>query len=115
MEIDGTVETTGRQVVFKEDSKGGWYDVPAALRGVAEFHDVAAKRYGIPADTKPLWQFAAKLEAGMVLFENDIAAARESIASCKQQAMRLRVSQAEDVLKTVKIGAELDRINGKAA
>lgn len=37
LEADGTVEAGGRQIVFKEDSKGGWYDLPAALRGVVGF------------------------------------------------------------------------------
>lgn len=115
LEADGTIEVSGRQVVFKEDSKGGYYDAPAALRGVAQFHDIAAERYGIPADTDALWKFAAKLDAGMPLFETDIAAVRSSIASCKQQAMRLRVSQAESVLRTVQISEQMDKIGGKAA
>jgi hypothetical protein len=115
LEIDGTIEVAGRQVVFKEDSKGGYYDAPAALRGVAEFHDLAATRHHIPANTTPLWQFAAKLDAGMPLFEADIAAVRASINSCKQQAMHLRVSQAESILRTVQIGEQLDKIGGKAA
>lgn len=110
LEIDGTVQVAGRQVVFREDSNGGWYDVPAALRGVAEFHDLAATRYHIPANTDPLWKLAAKLEAGMPLFEADIAAVRASIASCKAQAMRLRVSQAESLLRTVQIGEQLDKV-----
>jgi hypothetical protein len=109
LEIDGTVEVAGRQVVFKEDSKGGWYDAPAALRGVAEFHDIAASRYHIPANTDPLWKFAAKLDAGMPLFEADIIGVRASIESCKQQAMRLRVSEAESILRTVQIGEQLDK------
>lgn len=115
LEIDGTIEVAGRQVVFKEDSKGGWYDVPAAIRGVTEFHKIAAERHGIPADVAPLEKLANKLNAGMPLFEADIAAARASITSCKQQAMRLRVSEAESILRTVQISEQMDRIGGKAA
>lgn len=115
LEIDGTVDVAGRQVVFREDSKGGWYDAPAALRGVAEFHDIATARHGIPADTAPLWQFASKLDAGMPLFEADLERVRAAIASCKAQAMRLRVSQAESILRTVQIGNELGKAGVKAA
>lgn len=114
LEADGTIDVAGRQVVFREDGVGGWYDMPAALRGVAEFHDMAASRHGIPANTDPLWKFAAKLDAGMPLFEADIAAVRTSIESCRQQAMRLRVSQAESILRTVQISAEIDKIRRAA-
>lgn len=114
LEADGTIEVAGRQVVFREDGAGGWYDMPAALRGVAEFHDIAAGRYGIPAETAAMWKFAAKLNAGMPLFEADIAAVRASIASCKAQALRLRVSQAESIIRTVQISEQFDQM-GRAA
>lgn len=115
LESDGTVEVTGRQVVFKEDSTGGWYDVVAALRGVIDFHQLAAERYGIPAETAALVKFANKLQLDSPIFEADIAAVRSDIVSCKQQAMRLRVSEAESILRTVQVSAELDRIGKKAA
>lgn len=115
LEADGTVEVAGRQVVFKEDGRGGWYDMVAALRGVIEFHQVATARYGIPADVAPLEKFANKLHAGSPIFEADLVAVRAGIASCKAQAMRLRVSQASDIIQTVRVSAELDRIGRKAA
>ena len=115
LELDGTVDVSGRQIVFREDSRGGWYDTLAALRGVAEFHDLAAGTYGIPVDTSALWKFAAKLDAGSPLFEQDIVDVRTSIASCKRQAMQLRVSQADALIRTVQISAEQDRLKGRAA
>ena len=115
LETDGTIEVAGRNVVFREDGRGGWYDIVSAMRGVVEFHQLATKRYGIPADVAAIEKFANKLDTGTPIFEADIAAIRESITSCKRQAMQLRVSQATDILKTVQIGAELDRIGRKAA
>ncbi|MBI2307549.1 MAG: hypothetical protein HYU78_09615 [Rhodocyclales bacterium] len=115
LEVDGTVETDGRHVVFREDGRGGWFDIVSALRGVIEFHQIATARYGHPADVDALEKFTNKLHAGSPIFEDDLVAVRASIASCKSQAMRLRVSQAADILKTVQVGAELDRIGRKAA
>lgn len=115
LEIDGTIDVAGRQVVFKEYSNGGWYDMPEALRGVIEFHKLAAERYGFHANTDAMHKFANKLQAGSPIFEADIAAVRSDIESCKRQAMQLRVSQAESILRTVQVSAELDRIGRKAA
>lgn len=109
IETDGTVDVAGRQIIFREDGEGGWYDLPAAMCGVAEFHDIAARRYGIPADTAALWKLAAKLDAGSPVFESDIAAVRESIVECKRQALSLRVSQANDIIKTIQIAEHLEK------
>lgn len=110
MEADGTVETTGRQIVFREDGKGGWYDLVAALAGVIEFHQIAASRYGLPCDVGGMVRLAKKLDLGSPIFAADVAAVRESIASCKAQAMQLRVSQATSVVDTVRISMEMDRV-----
>ena len=115
LEADGTVESSGRQIVFKEDSKGGYYDLPAALRGVVEFHRIAESRHQLPVEVDAMERFANKLEFGSPLFEQDLADVRANINSCKAQALRLRVSQADAIIRTVQIGAEIDRLKGKAA
>lgn len=43
------------------------------------------------------------------MFAADLAAARECIRQCKQQAARLTVAQAVDVVRTVQIGIEMER------
>lgn len=60
-------------------------------------------------------RFANKLEFGSPLFEQDLADVRANISSCKAQALRLRVSQADAIIRTVQIGAEIDRLKGEAA
>ena len=115
LELDGTVETAGRQVVFHEDSKNGWYDLVAALRGVIQFHELAASRHSLPIDLSAMVRFANKLEAGSPIFESDLEAMKTCINSCKQQAMKLRVSEATSIVDTVRISAELDRLKGIAA
>lgn len=63
----------------------------------------------------PIEKFANKLHAGSPIFEADLVAVRAGIASCKAQAMRLRVSKASDIIQTVRVSAELDRIGRQAA
>lgn len=109
LEVDGTVETTGRMIVFREDGAGGWYDLVAALRGIIEFHDIASRRFRLLADTDAMTRFANKLEAGAPLFESDMRAVRNNIDSCKRQAMNLRVSQAVEIVQTIQISNELKR------
>lgn len=110
LERDGTVDTVGRQIVFREDMRGGQYDLVAALRGVVEFHQLASSRHGLPVDVSALDKFANKLESGSPIFEQDLAAVRETIVACKRQAMRLRVSEAADIVDTVRVSAEIDRL-----
>ena len=108
LESEGTVEVAGRHVVFKEDGRGGWYDAVAALRGVIEFHQMAQSRHGHPADVEALIKFANKLEAGAPIFEADLAQVRAGIASCKRQALQMRLSQADDIVKTIQISMRLE-------
>ena len=115
LEIDGTVDTVGRHVVFHETSRGEWYDLPAALRGVIDFHRIATERHGLQADVSALERFANKLDAGSPIFESDIVAVRAGIASCKRQAMHLRVSQAVEIVDLVRVRAEVDRLKLRVA
>lgn len=112
LEIDGTIEVAGRQVVFKEDSRNGWYDAVEALRGVIEFHQLAQSRHDHPANVDALIKFANKLEAGAPIFEADLDQVRADIASCMRQAMQLRVSQAEDIVQTIQISMRLYAVTG---
>ena len=110
LEADGTIEVAGRQVVFKEDGRGGWYDAVAALRGVIQFHELAASRHGLPVELASLRKFANKLDTAAPIFEADIKAVRDCIIECKRQAMQLRVSQAQDIVDTIRISMEMDKI-----
>jgi len=115
LQIDGTIETAGRQIVFKEDGRGGWYDMIAALRGVIEFHQIAEARYGIPAEVQALIKFANKLETGTPIFETDLADVHICIDTCKRQAMNLRISQAQDIVDTIRVGIQMDRLGLRKA
>ena len=110
LENEGTIDVAGRQVVFKEDMRGGWYDMVAALRGVIQFNELAERLHGVPANIDAMRKFANKLESSMPVFEQDIADVRECIRSCWKQALTLRVSQATSIVDTVRIGAEMERL-----
>lgn len=115
LEKDGTVDAIGKQIVFTEASSGDRYDLPEALRGVVEFHRLAMEKYGIPAEFSTMERFANKLDAGAPIFESDVAAIRREIESCRQQAYRLRISQALYLLDAVRIGVEVERLGLRAA
>ncbi|MRR49403.1 MAG: hypothetical protein EG825_00585 [Rhodocyclaceae bacterium] len=114
LEVDGTVETTGRHVVFQADVEKHWFDLVEAIRGVIQFHHIARDRYGLDVNTEALERLTNKLDVAAPIFLGDIEAVRRDIASCKQQALRLRLSQAEDILTTIRISAELDAARAAA-
>lgn len=109
LEADGTIETDGRHIVFKEDGRGGWYDAVSALRGVIQFHQIAEARYGLPASTEGMIRFANKLDASAPIFIEDLAMVRANIDTCKRQALQLRVSQACDIVDTIRISMEMEK------
>ena len=112
--IDGTVQSCGRQVVFREDSTG-WYDAVEAIRGVIEFHKRANALYPVQADVSALEKLANRLDAGAMVFDTDLPMILRSIASCKRQAYSLRVSQAESLVRDVQLGIEFDKIKRRVA
>ena len=106
LELDGTVDCNGSRVVFQEGAT--YYDLPAALNGLIEFHEIASAKYGMKADVSALKKLSNKIAYGSPLFESDIAGARKNIAGCKAQAMNLRISQAASIIRPVQISAVLD-------
>lgn len=109
IEADGVVDSVQGRPVFYEDGKGGWYEVCEALRGVIQFHQLAESRHGLPVDVQALIRFANKLDSGAPVFESDLQAVRACIGNCKAQAMYLRVSQATDIVNTIRISAEIEK------
>ena len=112
IEADGTIDAAGGVPVFCESSNGGWYELTAALQGVIDFHVIARDRYGYAVDLTGLDRLRNKLDLGAPLFEDDLIAAKRAIVSCKQQAGRLRVSQAVDIVDTVRISMALENLPG---
>lgn len=115
LERDGTVDAIGKQIVFTEASRGDRYDLPEAMRGVADFHRLARDKYDLPVECEAIEKLANKLDAGSPVFEADLESVKRAIESCRQQAYCLRVSQAIYLLDAVRIGAELERLGVKEA
>ena len=113
LERDGTVDAIGKQIVFTEASRGDRYDLPEAMRGVADLHKLARDKYGLPVECDAIEKLANKLDVGSPVFESDLAAVKRNIESCRQQAYQLRVSQAIYLIDAVRIGAELERLGVK--
>lgn len=110
LEADCTIDSAQGRPVFHEDTRGGWYDVVEAVRGVIEFHQLAEARHGIAADVDGLIRFANKLHAGAPVFEQDLALVRANVDTCKRQAGRLLLDEAHDIVQTIRISMELDKL-----
>lgn len=110
LEADCTIDSAQGRPVFHEDGKGGWHDVVEAPRGVIAFHQLAEARHGIAADVDGLIRFANKLHSGAPIFEQDLALVRANIDTCKRQALRLLLDEATDIVQTIRIGMELDKL-----
>jgi len=110
MLTDGTIDCAQGRPVFREDGKGGWYEVVEALRGVIEFHQLAEARHGITAEVDGMIRLANKLHLSAPIFEEDIAATRANIETCKRQALRLTLDEATDIVQTIRISAEMARL-----
>lgn len=108
LEMDCTVDAAQGRPVFYESGKGGWYEIGESLRGITEFHELAAARLGAQVELGGLRKLANKLDSGAPLFENDIAQVHACIASCRQLALRLSIAEAKDILMTVRISTALE-------
>ena len=86
-----------------------------ALRGIVDFHRMANERYPVKADYAALEKLANRLDAGAMIFDADIPLILKSLASCKRQALSLRVSQAASLVQDVQISVRFDRINRRVA
>lgn len=115
LEIDGTVLTAGRQIIFSDASCNEVHDAIESLMGIIDFHKIANDRFEVKADYAAIEKLANKLEAGMVIFDTDLHAIRAAINSCKRQMLSMRVSQAESLVRDVQLGIEFDKIKRRAA
>ena len=116
IEREGTVEACQGRPVFKEESRGGWYEFVPALEGVIDFHQLAAARKGITIDCTDLTKFARKLDAGMPLTTTDTTKARAVIDTLKTFALNhLTLGEAKTNLRDVRIKFELEQLTPKEA
>lgn len=106
MERTGEIDVArGRPVLYEA---GAWYELVPALRGVMDFHELAAFRHRLRVDLAPLRKLANKLDAGAPIFEQDLVQIRDCIAECKRTAATLTVAQAVDLVRTVQIQHALE-------
>jgi hypothetical protein len=84
VETTGDMDTTPNGVAFihTPDHPTGdqYFQLDSALIAISDVFELISNDRGIPNESKGLRQVGKKVEAGMMLFESDIAAARKSIA-----------------------------------
>lgn len=109
IELHGTVETINGVPCYHDDRDGTWYDAPAAIEGLADFHHIAATRKGWTLDLTPLRKLVAKLRLDSPIFQADIDAVRQCEAVCRRHAAHLTVREAADIIQTVRISVAMER------
>lgn len=98
IELTGCIDEHRGRAVFIEHGAGGYYELVPAIRGIVDFHDLAASRHGVLLDTRPLTTLANKLEYSTPIDEHDLARARDCIERLKVFAGRLTVGEAKQIL-----------------
>lgn len=101
--------------IFLDAIDGCWYDTCVALDGVSEAFELHTERSGQSLNMRPLRQLSNKLRAGMMIFESDTAALKESLHAARSACMGMTIDYASDLIKTIRIREEMDRIQSEAA
>ena len=104
---EGTVDELHGKVAAHDDTTQRWYEFIPAVRGLLEFHRIAAQRHGWNMDLEPLSQLITKLANGSLIFAKDVLSAQNSIGPLKQMAGQLTLGEAVDINTTVNIKIKL--------
>jgi hypothetical protein len=110
IEHTGTVDSARGEVIFRDTGSQDYYSAVPALRGVVEFYETAAARKRWPLELKGIERLWRKLDLSCPLTQGDIDAARADIAEIRRYAPTLTLAEADDLVNTVKISQEFERI-----
>jgi hypothetical protein len=114
IERTGCVDSAKGEVIFKDAGSAHYYSAVPALRGITEMFELAAKRKAWPLDITALNRLATKLDVACPLVQSDIKAARTALAAIRHYAPTLTLGEADDLVNTVRISQEMERIGASA-
>jgi hypothetical protein len=109
LEKDGTVEFSAGEPVLYDAGTNDWHNSAQAIRGIAEFHEIAARRKGWTIDVEPIKHFARLLETDVEIHQADIDAARACAAALRTKAGELTLREARAFLDETCIKIEVER------
>ncbi len=118
LELDGTAEYSGGEPVLYDPGTNDWHNSAQAIRGIAEFYEVAARRKGWPdVQTEPITRFARLLELDDEITQQDIDDVRACSIVLRKLAGSLTLREARAYLDEtcIKIEVEKAGLTGSAA
>jgi len=111
LENDGTMDISADgQPIFKDVIDGCYYDTCVALDGISECFELLSERKNIPIDTGPLRRISNKIRYHMPVFIEDTKACRACLDVLHSHCLHLRISEAVDLIQTIRVREELERI-----
>ena len=110
LENDGTIEVAGGEPVLYDPGTNDWHNSAQAVRGIAEFYQVAARRKGWKdVQTEPITRFARLLELDDEITQQDIDDVRASSGVLRKLAGSLTLREARAYLDETCIKIEVEK------
>lgn len=109
LEKDGTAEYANGEPVLYDPGTADWHNSAQAIRGIAEFHEVAARRKGWTIDTTPITRFAGLLESDDEITQDDIDAVRACADELRRMSGSLTLREARAYLDETCIHIEMQK------
>ena len=110
LEIDGTAEYSGGEPVLYYPGTNDWHNSAQAIRGIAEFYQVAARRKGWKGvQTEPITRFARLLELDDEITQQDIDDVRACSIPLRKLAGSLTLREAKACLNDTCIKIEVEK------
>ncbi len=109
LEKDGTAEYANGEPVLYDAGTAEWHNSAQAIRGIADFHEVAARRKGWPAiDTDPIHRFARLLEGNADITDQDINDVRACSVALIKMSGEITLGEARSYLDETCIRIEIE-------
>jgi hypothetical protein len=116
LEHDGTVTTDESGApVFSDRTEGCYYAMGPSIRGLTDAFDLHSNRNKRPILTNGLAVLCGKLELGHEITALDIAAAKRSIASMRQESAHMTSRYASALVADVQLKFELEDVMRRSA
>lgn len=109
LDKDGTAEYSCGEPVLYDPGTNDWHNSAQAIRGIAEFHETAARRKGWTIDTEPITRFAWLLESDKEIAQQDIDDVRACSTVLRKLAGSLTLREARAYLDETCIRIEFEK------
>ncbi|NMG70330.1 hypothetical protein [Parazoarcus communis] len=109
LEKDGTIEWSGGEPVLYDAGTADWHNSAQAIRGIADFHEIAARRKGWTINTEPIHRIARLLESDDEITQQDIDDVRTCSAMLRRLSGELTLGEARAYLNETCIRIEVER------